>query len=845
MPVNPAVLTVRRWILVVCGVAVVLFWFAYRLADPGGYDPLGLRLAVGAVCIGVVAASWVSRRVQRHIIAVARGALYLSLLYLSALCAANAFEQVWALGFVMSVLAISLVLVLDAGSVREAAWSLGSVVGLAGACIVLAPAAATPRPMLFGFVAVIALAVFLPSLARLRMHRTLRAHRDRLARQETLLRTLIDALPDHIYVKDAEGRTLVRNRASLAALGYASLDEVVGKTDFDLHSAEDAQRYRTDDLAVLTSGQPLVGREEPRTLGGQTRWVSTTKIPLYENGHAVGLVGIAHDITERRAQQMALVQAKEAAEAATRAKSEFLANMSHEIRTPMNGVVGMTSLLLHTPLDREQREFVDTIRTSTDALLTIINDILDFSKIEAGMLDLEVQPFEVRACVESALDLVAQPAAEKGVELAYVIEDGVPSALRSDVTRVRQVLVNLLGNAVKFTSQGSVCVRVQAVPADAALGTITRLRFAVEDTGIGIAPEKLALIFESFSQADASTTRQFGGTGLGLTISKKLARLLGGDVVVESTLGVGSTFTFSIAAEVAPCARHVFLCHEQPRLAGRRVLVVDDNPVNRDILVRTTARWDMRVTASSSGPEAIAAACEAALGGAPFDVILLDMQMPDMDGIGVAEAIRAEASPVPSMVLLTSISRDASLRERAGAAGIAHVLYKPTKPAQLYDVLVGLFGEVAHVAPAESLSVAEAREGAPILVAEDNVVNQKVAVRLLQRLGYRADVVATGAEALAAVAQQARLGHPYGIVLMDVQMPEMDGLEATARIRDEVPAYAQPWIIALTANAMEGDRERCLEAGLNAYVAKPIDLEALRGVLDAVPAPHTALVPVG
>ena len=691
-------------------------------------------------------------------------------------------------------------------------------------------------------------------------------------RSRRLLRTLIDAIPDHIYAKDTEGRATLRNRASAESLGYAHAEEAVHQTDADApRSTADPAQVLADDLRVVRTGTPIVDQEEPFHAGDTFRWLSTTKVPLRDEGGAVvGLVGISRDVTEQKWTAIEVLAAKEAAEAATRAKSEFLANMSHEIRTPMNGVIGMTSLLLDTALDGEQRDFVETIRTSGDALLTLINDILDFSKIEAGHLDLEEAPFDPRRCVEDALDLVARSASEKGVELAYLVAEDVPRGLRGDVTRVRQVLVNLLSNAVKFTAEGSVCVRVSATPPGAGgaggatpLGATPpgatppgatppgagRLHIAVEDTGIGIAPDKLDAVFGSFTQADASTTRQFGGTGLGLAISKRLVEMMGGEIGVTSEPGVGSTFSFSVAVgavEAPPPARPA-----PDALAGRRLLVVDDNAVNREIVTHLARRWGMEAAAAPSGPSALDAVGRAEADGRPFDVVVLDMQMPGMDGLGVARALAARPA-TPAMLMLTSITHDRTLRDRAAAAGVAAVLYKPTKPDPLFEAIRDALGLAPDApaprpdggapprpaAPEPAMIVRAERAPAPapsalrILLAEDNVVNQKVALRILQRLGHSADVAADGVEVLDALALR-----PYDVVLMDVQMPRMDGLEATRRLRADVAVGDQPYVLALTANAMEGDREACLAAGCDDYLAKPVSLDGLRAALAAVAAP--------
>jgi PAS domain S-box-containing protein len=630
-----------------------------------------------------------------------------------------------------------------------------------------------------------------------------------IQRQKRYYEALVQWSPLAIVLMDPQGTVTSWNPAAVRLFGYGT-EEAIGRDIDDLIAIDASVRSEAKASTERGMSGELVHLITKRTRkDGTLVDVEVFGAPVVVGDEAVGLYGLYHDIGE-------LQRAREEAEAATEAKSAFLATMSHEIRTPLNAVIGMTGLLLDTELGAEQRHFAEVIRGSGDALLGVINDILDFSKIEAGRLELEATALDLRGCIESALELVAPAAAHKGIDIAYDLDPGAPTGVVGDLTRLRQILINLLNNAVKFTERGEVVVTVSAEPIHAS--DRHRLTFAVRDTGIGIAEDRRDRLFESFSQVDPSTTRRYGGTGLGLAISNRLVELMGGTMSVESSPGEGSIFRFTINAEAAPLPPRAFE-GAVASLRDKRVLIVDDNATNRDILTRQATVWGMDARQTGSPAEALGWI----RGGERFDVVILDQQMPEMDGLTLAGEIGRVRADLP-LVMLTSIdSIDAS-----SVAALAGYLTKPVRPSQLFDALMGLFGVGFAESADRAAVVAEPDEHLAerlplrILVVEDNAVNQQLALLLLQKVGYRADVAANGVEALEALERQ-----PYDVVLMDVEMPEMDGLEATRQIRGMTPGEPRPRIIAVTAKALQGERERCLQAGMDDYLTKPIRLHEL------------------
>jgi len=642
-------------------------------------------------------------------------------------------------------------------------------------------------------------------------------------------KAFMNHFPGIALIKDSEGRYLYVNESFLR-MHNVRMEEALGKKASDLYPAA-AESIRRADQDVLYSGETRQTEEQGTFPDGSTHNWLTYRFPLQDRDgrKLIGTIGV--DISDRKLAEAAMKLAREQAEAANRAKSEFLANMSHEIRTPLNGVVGMTELALATDLTTEQREYLDTVKLSADSLLTVINDILDFSKIEAGKIDLELVDFDLRDILEKTMKTMALRAEEKNLELLCDIAPDVPDAIRGDSTRLRQVIINLVGNAIKFTSSGEVGLKITVpnIPGEPRI-----LHFIVSDTGIGIPEGKQKSIFDPFSQADTSTTRKFGGTGLGLTISARLVTMMGGKIWVESKAGEGSQFHFTMplvdATETFTNGQKV----PSEVFRGVKVLIVDDNRTNRRILEGMLKFWEMITVAVASGAEGIEELLSVSSQTDPFELVISDVHMPGMNGFEFIERVRQELElSRAKIMLLTSAGRRGDAA-RCDQLGISAYLTKPVRQSELRDVIAKMLGHDHDSVPSSVITryslanPADNNATLRVLLAEDNPVNQRLASRLLEKRGHRVTIANNGHEAVAAVEHG-----EYDLVLMDIQMPEMDGFEAAGAVRKrekEIGGRNIP-IVALTAHAMKGDRERCLDAGMDGYLTKPIRAHELDEVL--------------
>jgi PAS domain S-box-containing protein len=640
-------------------------------------------------------------------------------------------------------------------------------------------------------------------------------------KQKQYFESLVDISPVAVVTMDRDQIVSGWNPSAARLFGY-SPEEAIGRTIDVLIVPQDLAQEGDEIVREATEGGRAHRMSRRRRKDAQPVEVEIDIVPLVVDGEHQGYYAIYHDITE-------LQEARRTADAANESKSAFLATMSHEIRTPMNAIIGMSGLLAETDLDPEQREYATTIWRSGESLLTIINDILDFSKIEAGRMELELAPFDVRECIESVVDLIGPIAQRKGLEVTYGIEPGTPETAVSDASRLRQILLNLLNNAVKFTEEGEIAVHLSSSPGS----DEGRIAFAasIRDTGIGIPADRIDELFQSFTQVDASTSRRFGGTGLGLAISRRLAELMGGTVWAKSSGVSGQGSTFHVTFEAGVTDMTPTALRRDGSFAGRRALVVDDNDTNLMLMTALLSAWGVETVTAKSGQEALAV-----VGDGRFDVAILDMLMPGMDGLELATTLRGRVSDLPT-ILASSVPRhDVAADPRWDAAGIGAVIVKPIKASGLHGALATVLGVHTGTAEADARETSAldaelaSRHPLRILLTEDNVVNQRLALRLLEKLGYRADVAANGLEALEALERQ-----PYDLVLMDIQMPEMDGVEATRRILDRWPDGERPWIVAMTAEVMHGDREGFLAAGMNDYVAKPIRPQELVAAIRRTP----------
>ena len=670
----------------------------------------------------------------------------------------------------------------------------------------------------------------------------------KIKREQAQTRTIIDSVLDAVVGMDQSGRIIEWNSGATEIFGWTKAD-VLGQRLSDIIIPEEyREAHREGIKRFLETGEGHIVNKrfeiEALHRDGHVFSIELAIISVYKEDTNT-FYGFIRDITERKQAMNSLCEAKEQAEAAAHMKSEFLATMSHEIRTPMNGVIGMTGLLLETELDAQQRKYAETVRSSGEALLTLINDILDFSKIEAGKLEFEIIDFDLRVALEESLELLAEKAADKGLELVGLVSGNVSTNLRGDPGRLRQILLNLTGNAIKFTQKGEVTVKIHLLNET---DQHVDLRFEVSDTGIGIPADVREKLFQPFSQADSSTTRRFGGTGLGLAISRQLIELMNGEIGVDSVPDQGSTFWFTVQLHKQPPTFEAESVSSSS-LQGLRLCCVDDHATNLQLLSQFAEDWGMEKMMASTPAEALAMLQENVSQGQSVDLAILDMEMPGMDGLMLARVIKADPRLASvRLVLLTSLGRrgDATAAREAGFSGY---LTKPVRKSQLHECLLAVMNQrfqddddTSHsssLITRFSLSETKGQARTRILVADDHRVNQQLAVLMLERLGYRADVVANGNEAIEAVSRV-----PYSLILMDCHMPEMDGYLATAEIRRREASprkregddcmlairHRIP-IIAMTANAMQGDREKCLEAGMDDYISKPIKPDQLEAIL--------------
>jgi two-component system sensor histidine kinase/response regulator len=659
-----------------------------------------------------------------------------------------------------------------------------------------------------------------------------------LRESSELNRLLLEGAPEAIYGVDMDGKTTFCNAACLRLLGYETASELLGKNLHELahHTKRDGTPYPIAECqiyrALKTGNDTHVEGEVLWRKDGSSFPIECWSRPIHRADAIIGTVVTFVDITERKLAEEVLRSAKATAEQASRAKSEFLANMSHEIRTPLNGVIGMTGLALDTELTREQREYLETVKLSADSLLSVINDVLDFSKMEAGRSDLDVRDFQLRENLETTLRTLALRADQKGLELLCEVAFDVPKIVRGDPDRLRQIIINLVGNAIKFTAEGEVLVKVAASGTE---GTNSLIHFTVSDTGIGVPPEKQKLIFEPFTQADSTTTRTYGGTGLGLAISKRLVGMMGGRIWVESRPAEGSHFHFtvSLAPPESPSVESEILAPAEV-LRGVRVLIVDDNRTNQRILLRHLGDWAMRAEAVDSGELALKELSAAQQAGDPYVLILTDAHMPKMDGFDLTEQIRRRHELKAATIMMLTSGGQRGDAARCDELGVAAYILKPVRTSELRGAIARVLGAARTEGMIPSItrdSLKDRRDPMDtlrILIVEDNPVNQLLMTRLLDRRGHLVKVAGNGRLALESIEKES-----YDLVLTDVQMPEMDGIEATRVLRErETKTGTRLTVIGVTAHAMAGDRERCLQAGMDGYLSKPIRAKELDELLD-------------